>query len=117
MKTALLLTAAAAAAATFALPADAAGRRARCVVSSGSETYRGPCNFIAERGGSFSVSAVGRRFIVGRVTDVSVAVLRPGAAEVRGLTAQGVNSRWGEARRSSRDRACWVGADFSVCAY
>lgn len=116
MRTALILAAAAAAAA-FALPADAAGRRARCVVSSGGETYRGPCTFVAERGGSFSVSAIGRRFIVGGVSDVSVALFRPGAAEVRGLTAEGVNSRWGEARRSPRDRACWVGSDFSVCVY
>jgi hypothetical protein len=118
MKLALTL-AAGAALAVFALPADAGAkpRQARCVVTSGGETYRGPCTFTPDVGGSFSVKAVGRRFLVGRVSDVSVSIFRPGAAEVRGLTAEGVNSRWGEARRSSRDRACWVGSGFSVCAY
>lgn len=118
MKLALALTAAALAAA-FALSAEAEAkpRQARCVVTSGGETYRGPCTFTPDAGGSFSVAAIGRRFIVGRVRHVSVSIFRPGAAEVRGLTAEGVNSRWGEARRSARDRACWVGSGFSVCAY
>jgi type 1 fimbria pilin len=111
------LAAAAAAAAAFAFPAGAAPRQARCVVTSSGEVYRGPCRFAAERGGSFSISPVGRRFIVGEISDVSVAIVRTGVAEVRGLTADGINSRWGEARRSARDRACWVGSDFSVCAY
>jgi hypothetical protein len=115
-----MLIAAAAAAAAFVLPAVAtaqAPRRAQCVISAGGETYRGPCRFLAERGGSFSVSPVGRRFLVEGVTDVSVSVLRPGVADVRGLTADGINSRWGGAVRSRRDRACWLGEDFSVCAY
>ena len=40
----------------------------------------------------------------------------PGVAEVRGDPGR-INSRWGEARRSRRDRACWVGEDFSICVY
>lgn len=28
-----------------------------------------------------------------------------------------MNSRWGEAKRSSQDKACWVGGDFKVCAW
>lgn len=114
---ALPAAAAAAAAAAFALPAEAKPRQARCVVTSSGEVYRGPCRFAAERGGSFSIAPVGRRFLIGEISDVSVAIVRPGVAEVRGLTAGGINSRWGEARRSTRDRACWVGSDFSVCAY
>jgi len=51
------------------------------------------------------------------VDEISVFIVRPGIAEVRGLTAQGINARWGEARRSARDRACWVGADFSICVH
>jgi hypothetical protein len=118
MKLALAIAAAAAAAAiAFAASSEAAPRQARCVVSSSGEVYRGPCRFLAERGGSFSVAPIGRRFLVGEISDVSVAIVRPGVAEVRGLTADGINSRWGEARRSTRDRACWVGSDFSVCAY
>ena len=118
MKRALVLAVAASAAA-FAIPAgaEAKPRRARCVVTSEGATHNGPCTFTPEAGGSFSVAPVGRRFLVGRVSSVSVSFVRPGAAEVRGLTADGINSRWGEARRSPRDRACWVGSGFSVCAY
>jgi len=117
MKQPLMLVAAGAFAAfALAAPADAQ-RRARCVVTSSGEVYRGPCSFAAERGGSFSISPVGRPFLIGEISDVSVTIVSRGVAEVRGLTAQGVNSRWGEARRSTRDRACWVGSDFSVCAY
>jgi hypothetical protein len=47
---------------------------------------------------------------------ISVSVVRPGVAEVRGLTKRGINSRWGEARRSKSNRACWVGEDFKICA-
>ncbi|HEY0014062.1 MAG TPA: hypothetical protein VGB79_14565 [Allosphingosinicella sp.] len=118
MKLALALAAAASAAA-FAVPADAEAkpRRARCVVTSEGATYNGACTFTPEPGGSFSVAPIGRRFLVGRVSSVSVAIFRPGAAEVRGLTADGINSRWGEARRSPRDPSCWIGSGFSVCAY
>jgi len=98
--------------------ANAQGRAARCVVSgNGAPAYRGPCRFIAERGGSFSVAPQGAKSFPGGVTSVSVFVTETGVAEVRGLTARGVNSRWGTAVRSRRDRACWEGPDFSVCAY
>jgi hypothetical protein len=46
-----------------------------------------------------------------------VQIVQPGVAEVRGLTRAGINSRWGSAQRSKRDRACWRGSDFWVCAY
>lgn len=117
MKLALVL---AAAAAVLALPSEAGaqGRAARCVVSSdGAAAYRGPCRFLAERDGSFTVTPAGRGRFPGGVGSVSVSLTGRGVAEVRGLTADGINSRWGEARRSARDRACWVGSDFSVCAY
>ena len=80
-------------------------------------TYRGACRFRPLGGGSFALRPVGRRFLVGDVTDVTVQILRPGAADVRGLTSNGVNSRWGAATRSRRDPACWTGSDFTICAY
>ncbi|WP_017295364.1 hypothetical protein [Geminocystis herdmanii] len=46
-----------------------------------------------------------------------MAIIKSGVAEVRGLTTAGINSRWGEARRSKSDKACWVGDDFTICAY
>jgi len=95
----------------------AEARPARCVVASdGNATWRGACNFLAERGGSFSISAYRGAFLEG-ISDISVSLVSRGVAEVRGLTSDGINSRWGEARRSRRDPACWVGEDFSICVY
>ena len=107
-----------AAATAFTLAkAEAKPRPARCVIdAAGAPRWSGACRFDAERGGSFTI-APPRGHFQNRVTSISVSILRPGLAEVRGLTHAGVNSRWGQARRSPRDRACWVGSDFSVCVY
>lgn len=102
----------------FAAAAPAKPRPARCAISGGAERpYSGPCLFSAEKGGSFTVTPAGRRTFMADVTSVSVYVTAGGAAEVRGLTTDGINSRWGEARRSRRDRACWDGSDFRICVY
>ncbi len=113
-----LIAAAALGAIALSATADAQPRQARCVVTAeGGARYAGPCRFQSERGGSFTVSpARGRSFPDG-VTSISVAMMGQGEADVRGLTRDGVNSRWGTATRSRRDRACWVGSGFSVCAY
>ncbi|HEX8366207.1 MAG TPA: hypothetical protein VF603_13080 [Allosphingosinicella sp.] len=114
----LAFTLAAFAAAAAFLPAAAEARPARCVVASdGNATYTGPCNFLPDRGGSFSVAPPRGRAFPGGVTSISVTLEETGVAEVRGLTARGISSRWGTAVRSRRDRACWNGPDFSVCAY
>jgi hypothetical protein len=105
---------------TLFLAADpaAAQRPARCVIQSeGSATYRGPCLFRAERGGTFTVMPPRGRAFPGGVTSVTVAVIGRGVADVRGLTRGGINSRWGEAIRSQSDGACWQGNGFRVCAY
>jgi hypothetical protein len=107
---------AAAACASAASLAYVKSRPARCEVWSGdSATWRGACLFYPEGGGSFSIAALKGRFPNGAST-ISVTVLRGGAAEVRGLTRDGINSRWGGASRSRKDPACWEGNDFQVCA-
>ena len=112
-----MLLAAAAFAGLLLAAAPAAARPARCVIqSAGAPTWRGACNFIPDRGGSFAVDPVRGR-CPGGASDIRVSLVSPGVAEVRGLTRDGINSRWGEARRSRRDPACWVGEDFSVCVY
>ena len=55
--------------------------------------------------------------IISSIMNVSVYMLSPGVAEVRGLIKHGMNSRWGPAKRSQQDPACWTGADFEICAY
>ena len=97
---------------------EAKPREARCLVkAAGAPDYRGPCRFSAEEGGSFTIEPARRRAFGNGVTSINASVVEPGVAEVRGLTREGVNSRWGEARRARRDRACWIGSDFSVCVY
>ena len=118
MKTSAALLAVAAAVAVSLPAAAQQGRAARCViVSNGAPTYRGPCRFLPERGGTFTVTPPrGREFPSGH-TGISVAIVEPGVAEVYGNTPRGPSSRWGTAVRSRRDRACWNGPDFSICAY
>jgi hypothetical protein len=96
---------------------NAIAKPARCVVTSnGAPAYDGKCDFSAEKGGSFSIKPIGRDAFDG-ATIISISVTLPGVAEVRGLTRDGINSRWGEAKRSASDRACWVGDDFKICVY
>ncbi|MGA9601437.1 MAG: hypothetical protein WBS22_14525 [Methylocystis sp.] len=96
---------------------SASARPARCrIVSNGEKPFNGVCDYMAESGGSFSLSrAKGHKFL--EIDPLSVTVLSPGVAEVRGLTKLGVNSRWGAAKRSTSDPACWVGTDFKICVY
>ena len=103
----------------FALPAAAHARPrlARCVIATEEAPYSGPCRFIPEAGGSFGLEPVRGRLFFGEIASISVAVTKAGEAEVRGLTRAGINSRWGSARRSRRDPACWEGQDFSICVY
>lgn len=96
-------------------PLRAGQKMARCVI--GPDRYEGPCVFQSESNGSFYVGMRDESAFYGDVTMVSVYVTEPGKAEVRGLTSGGNNSRWGVAERSEEDKACWVGADFTVCAY
>jgi hypothetical protein len=91
---------------------------ARCVISNtGEKPYSGPCSFLPEGKGSFSLDPIGRRAFSGGIESVSVSITGPGEAEISGLTTSGINSRWGPARRSRRDPACWDGGDFRVCVY
>ena len=91
---------------------------AQCLIKqSGVTTYAGDCAFHLERGGSFSIRRSDDEPIQPGVTDISVSIVSPGVAEVRGLTTDGANSRWGAATRSTVDGACWTGSDFEICAY
>lgn len=91
---------------------------ARCVIKGvgGVVDFDGSCNFKQSGGnGSFSIESPSG-LIAGRLM-ISVSILQPGVADVRGMTTDLYNARWGEAKRSASDPACWVGSDFEVCAY
>jgi hypothetical protein len=103
--------------ALMALGAPALAKTARCVIkTSDGAPYRGPCKFQLDPGGTFTVAPIGRDVFFPRILAISVEIDGDNT-DVRGLTTDGINSAWGPAHRSARDRACWVGADFSVCVY
>jgi hypothetical protein len=100
------------------VPQPAQASEAFCVIRGSTDEilFQNDCIFEQYGGnGSFSIRATSG-LIAGRVS-INVSIIAPGIAEVRGLTTAGINSRWGEARRSSSDPACWIGSDFTVCAY
>jgi len=107
-------------AALCVLPAAAEARDAGCrIEQAGRVVLDRTCDFSPDgRDGSFTLSprGGGQGMLFGRISMVSVSVIEPGLAEVRGLTRDGINSRWGTARRSQRDGACWQGDDFRICA-
>lgn len=90
-----------------------------CQIDSGNYVvYSGRCLFMPQRGGSFTLAHYRYgKALTSYLSSVNVYIVRRGVAEVRGLTTSGINSRWGEATRSYRDRACWVGDDFRICAW
>ena len=99
-------------------PALSDGRLVKChVESAGAVELSGTCRFTNEKGGSFALENANRdKPLFGEILMVSVSIVSPDVAEVYGLTMHGNNSRWGAARRSARDRACWEGSDFRICA-
>ena len=106
----------------FPFIADA--KTARCVVKQhGSTSYSGKCEFGKHRDGTFWIrkqsGTIHPKFpvILPSIHQIAVYVISPGKAEVRGLTINGNNSRWGSAVRSKKDPACWIGSDFEICAY
>lgn len=88
--------------------------QAMCQITSQGQRVDGPCRFSLRRGGSFDIAMLDGR-PMGGATSLSLDVVAAGRGEVRGLTAYGVRSRWGEAQRMAEDGACWRGADFTIC--
>ncbi len=91
----------------------------RCVITSGESANVSdvPCLFLPSGGGSFSIQSADGSTIVNDVQIISVSIIEEGEAEVRGLTRDGINARWGAATRSDSEPACWAGEDFEVCAF
>ena len=83
----------------------------------GKVEFAGKCRFLPKQGGSFTLENVDRKQpLFDTVVSVSVLIISPGIAKVRGWTSGDTKARWEPARRSENGRACWVGKDFKVCA-
>lgn len=100
----------------LAVAAPARAKVARCDINAEVTSYQGPCQYNVARGGTFTLTPA-RGGAFGEIKAITVYVKRAGVAEVRGLTVDGESLPWGRAVRSTRNRACWVGQNFSVCAY
>ena len=104
--------------------ASAQARGAQCRIFGSGDTISDdywPCVFLPENDGkgSFSLaSADGPDTEVARgAVVVNVTIIAKGVADVQGLTRDGINSRWGTAKRAPESGdGCWDGADFEVCA-
>ena len=88
----------------------------KCVITSGGHTYR-PSGCLIRKGtdGGLSWHTLGRKDgkpLLEEILSVSIVEISRGTAEVSGVTRDGINSRWGQARR---DGACWSGEDFRIC--
>jgi hypothetical protein len=100
-------------------------RTVKCQIDSNNEIgkletlYKGSCSFVPEaKNGSFSLgNAKKSKPLTETIYSVNVSINEKGAAEVFGAVVGGNNSRWGEAKRSKKDKACWEGVDFKVCAW
>lgn len=94
-------------------------RTVTCQIDERNQTtFKGKCIFNSFEGGSFYLTNINpEKPLFRSIMDVSVIILEPSVAEVRGQVKGGLNSRWGQAIRSSKQKACWVGHDFKVCAW
>lgn len=98
---------------------NAFAKTATCQVDdSGVTLYKGACTFTPQGGGSFYISGKALNRSVG-VAGIMVYIEQPNFAVVQGTKPQGGASTWGEAVRSSTQKACWVGvqSDFKICAW
>lgn len=102
-----------------ALPFSAEAKPAQCLIeSSGEILFKGKCDFSASRGGSFSLQNINKKgALYDDILIVSVEIISPSVAQVRGLTSFGNNSYWGDVRRSRTQSACWANNEFKICAW
>ncbi len=102
----------------FAMTTKVNAKPAKCVIEKGDDVvFSGGCEFeMSDNNGSFFLRQLNED-IIPSITSISVYITDPGIAYVSGLTVNGNNSRWGTAKRSIKDSACWVGSDFTICAY
>lgn len=91
-------------------------RLAQCRVSNDyGESFEGDCLYESLGYESFSIMPANQDQSILGSLQVTVWVENDEIVEVRGLTTDGINSRWGQVRRSIEDADCWVGEDFIIC--
>ena len=97
----------------------AAEKQVSCLIASHDmPTFQGNCLFTSEAGGSFTLRhASGKKPVYQDAMDIRVVIVDDDNVEVFSQTKDGINSRWGNVKRSQQDKGCWVGSDFKICAW
>ncbi len=89
-----------------------------CQITTIDTSHKGKCHFIAEKGGSFTLSSINSHNpLIGDTKTLHVYIVDKGIAEVDSLHEDGITTSWGTATRSQKQKACWVGDDFKICAW
>ncbi|WP_274571711.1 hypothetical protein V6667_09045 [Neisseria leonii] len=98
---------------------SAQAKPAQCLIESAGEIlFKGTCNFSAGKNGSFTLENINKRGnLFGDTAMVSVSIISPSVAEVRGFTLWGNSSYWGDVKRSRTQRACWANNEVKICAW
>lgn len=100
----------------------AAEKTVKCPIESNDKVvYQGQCRYFSEKTAeAISISLSNPQSkdkpLYDTILMVSVYIGK-GIAEVSGLTADGINSRWGIAKKSQKSKHCWQGEDFRVCVW
>ena len=91
------------------------------IVSLGRIAYKGECLFFPmDKAGSFELSHPSKKKITDDIVKMHVYVVGKDTAIVRGQTIINIDSLWGNSKRYSKDRACWINSEFDqfkVCAW
>lgn len=99
--------------------ASAAGKTAKCQIDENGKTiYKGKCTFTPQGNGSFYLSGTSLSKSIG-LEGLMVWIEEKNVAVVQGPKFRGGAETWGQAVRSTTQKACWVGEgnSFKVCAW
>ena len=82
----------------------------------GKTLFKGKCLFTAQSGGSFYLSGKNISRNIG-AEGMMVWIDAKNTAFVQSIKFNGGVLNWGKATRSNKQKACWVGDYFKVCAW
>jgi hypothetical protein len=85
-----------------------------CRIESNGAVYAGPCTVLSDDE-STGIVLPETTPEFEQIVSIGLFEFEPGQWEVRGLTTDGLNSRWGTATRVSGEETCWQGSDFRIC--
>jgi hypothetical protein len=94
-------------------------RPAQCEITEIDRgSYKGPCDFQATKGGSFSISFPEKAGDYLNVSFLNVEIVRPGFAYLSGAVwGRGMEDAFGTLSREKSKPACWSGEWGRVCVY